>query len=217
MLFNATTFPADEGVFENIHKMIRGVIDQNSMSPIDATVQTGHVLRPGTPMAPVPGTSKYKPIRRTKLTQAGGGSTTVHVENATPFNVGDSIVTFTALNVACSAANVITAVSTSANTITLTSASSAANGDYLEVAENGIHALSTAAYPTLPYDCGILKELEGLRLWNGTLVDVPGIIVTDGSIRIGGLKGPGTAAFDQLLRTQIPGILFIPTAPGTGS
>ena len=218
----------NEDVFENVHKQMGVWLSPGAMAPLDRTVEMGYYIRPGTPLAPViaagVSTYLYKPIRRTKLTQLVSSGKTLHVANSIPFNAGDVIHCFASMQTVAEGGDAtqsttVVSYDDTASTLTVADNITLASGGYVEVAENGFRTIASAVlYQSIPPDCVISRQGVYTRLANSlTLVgpDIQGVV--DGQIRTGRVQGPGTAAFDQLLMRQLPGIFFQPAGPGSGS
>lgn len=201
------------GIFEQIDEPRNIMIDGASLDPLDVGATDKYIIPAGTPLCPVVASGKYKPIRRTKATAAVSNDTALTVANAKPFAVGDAIYFYASLAATATLATVA-AVDTSTNVITLSANHTVADAEYVEVKENGAHSAATTANPTQIPDAVILAEtVEVYR--EGATFDVPAVGVIRGVITRANVNGPGTAAFDQLLKSQLPNISFLPVNAGT--
>lgn len=137
-------------------------VDAASLDPLAAAPTS--VIPAGTPLAPVPSTGKYKPIRRTL---ADGACTTsaaeVPVAETTMFAVGD-VVTVGAKATPTAAASALGTIASITDGVSITLGANAANavtsGDIIEVAENALKP-----------DAVILDAPLDLRGTDGTAVD----------------------------------------------
>jgi len=138
------------------------VLAAASVDPL-AAATTGIIPR-GTPIAPVPATGLYKPIRRT-LADGGctTGQTTVPVTDTSMFAAGDVITVKAAATplVAAAALGTITSISAGVSLeLTGNATTGVTTGDIIEVAENA-----------LKEDACILLHDVDLRNAIGTAVD----------------------------------------------
>ena len=152
-------------------------IDAASLDPLAAAPTS--TLPAGTPMAPVPATGKYKPIRRT-LADHGctTGETEVGCAETTMFAVGDVVGVVAAatplLAAAISIGTILTIQAGVGITLAANAASAVTSGDQIEVIEN-VTVLTMG-------DAVILKEMVDLRDAAGTAKDTGSVGVKAGSI-----------------------------------
>lgn len=149
------------------------VVAAASLDPL--AVSPTSVIPRGTPMAPVPATGLYKPVRMTLADAAcTTGETVIGVTDTTMFAVGD-VVTVKALatpTAAAAAAGTIESISAGVSiTLAANSTTAVAIGDIIQVAENDLKA-----------DAVILEEDIDLRGADGTAVDTVANGVIAGAI-----------------------------------
>lgn len=205
------------GVFESILEERNIIVDGGALDPLDDGALSRYVIPAGTPMCPVVATGKYWPIRRTTVEATVANGTDITVADATPFvgDVGKGVLFFASVS-ATADLRTIAAVDTDNNVITVTEACTIADGEYLEAALNGVHGNTESSSVTQIPDAVILKEpIEVLAGDDQTTVDTPAVGVYRGAIRRTYINGPGTSTFDQLLKTQLPNISFLPESAGT--
>jgi hypothetical protein len=148
-----------------------------SLDPLGAAATS--VIPAGTPMAPVPASGKYKPIRRALCT-AGctTGEKVIAMTDNTMFAVGDVVGVVAAATPLLAAAVAIGTIASkiAATSITLVAnaASAVTSGDQIEVMEN-VTVLTMG-------DAVILKEAVDLRGADGVAVDTGSVGVKAGSI-----------------------------------
>lgn len=205
------------GVFESILEERPIVVDGNSLDPLDRGATDKYIIPAGTPMCPIAATAKYKPIRRTRAAATVNNATTLTVDCADPFVVGDGILFYTSL-AATAELRTISAIDYDHNVLTLDAKATVVDNDYVEVALNGAHGNSETAAATQIPDAVILKEtIEVYR--DGETFDVPAVGVIKGAISRHNVNGPGVGAsgatFDLILKDQLPDISFLPVNPGT--
>lgn len=216
------TSKTDEaGVFEAVLDRRNIIISGTALDPLDTGAVSKYTIPAGTPLAPVPATKKYLPIRRTLAAAAVNNDTTVTVDCAKPFQgcEGLGIRFYSALS-ATSTLRTISSVNTSTNVIVLTAAATIVDDDYIEACLNGAHGNSDSASATQIPDAVILEHaVEVLAADGATTYDTPAVGVFRGSIRRDRVNGPGIGSggttFDQLLKNQLPNIDFLPTSAGT--
>jgi hypothetical protein len=206
------------GVFESIEEERHIILDGNSLDPLDVGATDKYIIPAGTPVCPVVGTAKYLPIRRTHAAAAVSNDTTLTVDNAKPFadGVGKGILFFASI-AATAELRTISAVDTTTNVITLSAAATVVDDDFVEMALNGVHGNTENATPTQIPDAVILAETVEVY-HQGSTFDTPAVGVIKGVISRGKVNsgtGAGAATFDVALKTQLPGISFLPINPGT--
>ena len=186
------------------------IVDGDSFDPLDNATPGTYTIPAGTAMAPVSG--KYLPVRRTLCTAVAENSKTLAVANVKPFRVGDVVMLYT--SIAATADGRTIAAVTAPTTVVLTAVATVAANDRLEVAATGAHGNTTAVTPTQIADVVLLANDVCVAHADGTTFDSPANGVIAGQIATEKVNGPGTAAFDTDLETQLPNIDFIPATAG---
>jgi len=150
------------------------VVAAASLDPLGVAVTS--VIPRGTPMAPVPATGLYKPLRMTLADAAcTTGEKVIGVTDTTMFAVGDVVTVKAAATPTAAAAASGTIESISAGvsiTLAANSTTAVTSGDIIQVAENDLKS-----------DTVILAEDVDLRNAEGTAVDTPAVGVIVGQIR----------------------------------
>jgi hypothetical protein len=186
----------------------RGVVmAAASLDPLATAVTS--ILPAGTPIAPVPASGLYKPIRRTL---ANGGCTTsqasVPVTDTTMFAAGD-VITRVAAATPGAAAVAVGTISSIVDGVSLELTGNASNavtsGDIIQVAEND-----------LKEDACILLHDVDLRNASGTAVDTGAQAMVSGQIAKSALNFNTAKGISiTRLRAELPMIDFVNATAGT--
>lgn len=196
------------GMFEKIREQLNVEIGGDARDPLD---YDDLVLKATTPMTPVHTGSdhedgKFMPLRRSKITtaQADPGDEIVVVEDANPFHIGDTVQVGSADGTALTDGGEITDVDYATNTVTMTNAAIQAEGDWLEVSENGQmvtdgdggwvrKTFQTIGLLPMPVDLRLsVDDTEGTTVRSRVAVDC--------TIRSDKIHWPGTIEDDTLLQ-----------------
>ena len=168
--------------FREILMRRSGVVLAASFDPL--AVAPVYAIPKGTPLAPVPGSGKLKPVR---MTLADGGCTTgqssVPVTDTSMFAIGDVIVRVLAATptvVGVAVGTIATIVDGVSLELTGNATNAVTSGDIIEVAENMV----VASWP----DMVILQETLDLRGPAGTAVDKGAVGVIAGQISLAALN-----------------------------
>ncbi len=205
------------GVFQDIERTLAIIVGDDARDPLD---NDDLVLKQATPMAPVhtlattvheDGNSHnfgiYMPIRRSLITAVD--ATAVTVVDADPFHVGDVVHSIDATGPVTGggiASGIVTAVNYVTNIVTVQNTMAAgANGDWLEVLENGVATPNVPTRYMLPMTCGLLAGQVDVRyaLDDSTGKDTPAAIVYHGAINEGDINFSDDATDDIILVVQL--------------